>query len=95
MDETKLPVLLREFVPASPGNPFFSKEQTLIILQILTDTFKGFPIPVVGEKKDYAFGDAVGILVESNKAEKLKQDWERENKPLAYYDTDFHSIRLA
>ena len=94
MEAKQLPVLLREFVPAG-GSPIFSKDQTLIILQILTDSFKGFPTQVVGERKEYAFGDAVGILVDATKADKLKQDWENNNKPIAYYDQSFHSIRLA
>jgi hypothetical protein len=95
MEENRLPVLLREFIPATAGNPLFSKDQTLIILQILADSFKGFPTPVVGEKKEYAFGDAVGILVDAAEADKLEQTWKKENKPLAYYDASFHTFRLA
>ena len=98
MEEKQLPVLLREFVPAPVGNPYlFSKDQTLVILQILSDSFKGFTAPavIVGEKKKYNFGDAVGILVDTEEAEKLKQNWKKENKPLAYYSNKFHSFRLA
>ena len=97
MNDTKLPVLLREFVPASNGNPLFSKDQTLVILQILTDSFKGFskPAVIVGERKNYNFGDAVGILVDTEAATKLEQSWKKEGKPLAYYSNDFHSFRLA
>ena len=94
MEDNKLPVLIRDFIPAG-GTPIFSKDQTLIILQILTDSFKGFPAPVVGEKKEYAFGDPVGILVDATEAERLEQSWKQQNKPLAYYDKSFHSIRLA
>ena len=97
MEEKQLPVLFREFVPATAGSPFFSKDQTLIILQILSNSFKGFTAPavIVGEKKKYNFGDAVGIVVDAEEAKKLEQNWMKENKPLAYYSNKFHSFRLA
>ena len=98
MDEKRLPVLLREFVPTPVGNPYlFSKDQTLVILQILSNSFKGFDAPaiIVGEKKHYNFGDPVGILIDSTEADKLEQLWKREGKPLAYYSNEFHSFRLA
>ena len=70
VEETKLPVLIREFVPATYGHPLFCKDQTLVILQILSDSFKGFSrsTVVVCEKENYTFGDAVGILVDAEKA---------------------------
>ena len=97
VEETKLPVLIREFVPATNGNPLFTKDQTLVILQILSDSFKGFskPAVIVGEKENYNFGDAVGILVDAEKATELENTWKKEGKPLAYYSNDFHSFRLA
>ena len=69
VEETKLPVLIREFVPATYGHPLFTKDQTLVILQILSDSFKGFSrsTVVVCEKENYTFGDAVGILVDAEK----------------------------
>jgi|TARA_B100002003_G_scaffold229856_1_gene239533 hypothetical protein len=97
MDKNTLPVLLREFVPATAGNPLFSKDQTLVILQILSNSFKGFETPavIVCEKRHYDFGDAVGILIDAEKANKLEQSWKEEGKPLAYYSNEFHSFKLA
>ncbi len=97
MDKNILPVLLREFVPATDGNPIFSKDQTLVILQILSNSFRGFSEPaiIVGEKRHYNFGDAVVILIDAKEANKLEQSWKQEGKPLAYYSNEFHSFRLA
>ena len=55
-------------VPVDNGSPFFSKNQTLIICQILSDSFKGFRFPVVSEQPKYHFGDAVGILADAKQA---------------------------
>ena len=95
IEEKKLPVLIREFVPVENGSPFFSKDQTLIILQILSNSFKGFKFPVVAEKPKYQFGDAVGILADASEAEELRSKWEEEKKPLAFYSEKFQQLRLA
>ena len=95
IEDKKLPVLIREFVPVESGSPFFSKDQTLIICQILSDSFKGFRFPVVSEKPKYHFGDAVGILADAKQAEELKSQWEEEKKPLAFFSEKFQQLRLA
>ncbi len=99
MEENKLPILIREFIPLKDNMPVFfadEKETTLVILQILSDHFKGFSNPnkIVGKKTSYRFGDPVGIIIESTEASELEKNWNEGGKPLAYYSDEFHSFKI-
>ena len=90
MEENELPIRIRGFAE-------FDGETALVVLQILSETFKGFknPAKILGNKTSYEFGDSVGIVLEKSEADKLQDCWVKENEPLGFFSEETHSFRLV